>query len=89
MAPSRKSLRPSLSTTFAASSSVVAVLPPSRGKLLKVLGVWFGIAAVIGNTIAAGIVAAQRHIAALLPNSRTLYAMSTDGLFLCGCIAGE
>jgi basic amino acid/polyamine antiporter, APA family len=69
MAPSRKSLRPSLSTTFEASSSVVAVLPPSRGKLLKVLGIWFGIAAAIGNTIAAGIVAAQGYIAALLPNT--------------------
>ena len=33
--------------------------PPNRGKLLQVLGVWFGIAAAIGNTIAAGIVAAQ------------------------------
>jgi hypothetical protein len=30
--------------------------------------VWFGIAAAIGNTIAAGIVAAQGYIAALLPN---------------------
>lgn len=29
---------------------------------------WFGIAAAIGNTIAAGIVAAQGYIAALLPN---------------------
>jgi len=30
--------------------------------------VWFGIAVAIGNTIAAGIVAAQGYIAALLPN---------------------
>jgi len=29
---------------------------------------WFGIAAAIGNTIAAGIVAAQGYIAAQLPN---------------------
>jgi len=43
------------------------MLPPSQGKLRKVLGVWFGIAAAIGNTIAAGIVAAQGHITALLP----------------------
>ena len=68
MARSRKSLRLSLSTTSEVSSSVAAVPPPSRGKLLQVLGVWFGIAAAIGNTIAAGIVAAQGYIAALLPN---------------------
>ena len=57
-----------MSTTFEPSSSAAAVRPPSRGKLLQVLGVWFGIAAAIGNTIAAGIVAAQGYIAALLPN---------------------
>jgi APA family basic amino acid/polyamine antiporter len=38
------------------------------GSLLKVLGVWFGIAAAIGNTIAAGIVRTPGDIAALLPN---------------------
>jgi basic amino acid/polyamine antiporter, APA family len=43
-------------------------LPPSRGRLLQVLGMWFGIAAAIGNTIAAGIVRAQGYIAAYLPN---------------------
>jgi APA family basic amino acid/polyamine antiporter len=57
-----------LSTSFDASSSAVASSPPGRGKLLQVLGMWFGIAAAIGNTIAAGIVAAQGYIAALLPN---------------------
>jgi basic amino acid/polyamine antiporter, APA family len=57
-----------LSTTFEPSSSVAASRPPDRGRLLQVLGVWFGIAAAIGNTIAAGIVAAQGYIAALLPN---------------------
>jgi basic amino acid/polyamine antiporter, APA family len=40
----------------------------SRGRLLQVLGMWFGIAAAIGNTIAAGIVRAQGYIAAFLPN---------------------
>jgi APA family basic amino acid/polyamine antiporter len=37
--------------------------------LLKVLGVWFGIAAAIGNTIAAGIVRTPGDIARLLPNA--------------------
>src|SRR5689334_21366111 len=41
----------------------------SRGRLLKVLGVWFGVAAAVGNTIAAGIVRAPGDIAQWLPNS--------------------
>jgi amino acid transporter len=40
----------------------------SRGKLLQVLGMWFGIAAAVGNTIAAGIVRTPGDIAKLLPN---------------------
>ncbi len=36
--------------------------------MLKVLGVWFGIAAAVGNTIAAGIVRAPGDIAQWLPN---------------------
>src|ERR1700686_3549371 len=39
-----------------------------RGRLLKVLGMWFGISAAVGNTIAAGIVRAPGDIAAWLPN---------------------
>jgi APA family basic amino acid/polyamine antiporter len=46
----------------------VASEPPGRGRLLQVLGVWFGIAAAIGNTIAAGIVRTPGDIAKLLPN---------------------
>ncbi len=57
-----------MSTTFDASSSSEAARPPGRGRLLQVLGMWFGIAAAIGNTIAAGIVTAQGFIATLLPN---------------------
>ncbi len=41
----------------------------SRGRLLQILGVWFGIAAAIGNTIAAGIVRTPGNIAAGLPNA--------------------
>jgi APA family basic amino acid/polyamine antiporter len=57
-----------LSTSFDASSSAVASRPPDRGRLLQVLGMWFGIAAAIGNTIAAGIVRTPGDIARLLPN---------------------
>ena len=42
--------------------------PPSTGRLLRVLGVWFGIAAAVGNAIAAGIVRTPGDIARLLPN---------------------
>src|SRR5882762_2370811 len=68
MAPSGKPLRPSLSTTFEPSSSPTASRPASSGKLLQVLGMWFGIAAAIGNTIAAGIVRSPGDIAQWLPN---------------------
>src|SRR6266852_3029849 len=39
-----------------------------RGRLLKVLGMWFGITAAVGNTIAAGIVRAHGDLAQWLPN---------------------
>jgi len=41
----------------------------SRGRLLQVLGVWFGIAVAIGNAIAAGIVRTPGEIAESLPNA--------------------
>jgi APA family basic amino acid/polyamine antiporter len=43
-------------------------LPPATGRLLKVLGMWFGMAAAIGNAIAAGIVRTPGDIAKNLPN---------------------
>lgn len=50
--------------------SIVELQKPAlrTGKLLQVLGIWFGIAAAIGNTIAAGIVRTPGDIAKLLPN---------------------
>jgi basic amino acid/polyamine antiporter, APA family len=42
--------------------------PVATGKLLKVLGMWFGMAAAIGNTISAGIVRTPGEVAGLLPN---------------------
>jgi APA family basic amino acid/polyamine antiporter len=41
----------------------------SRGRLLQVLGVWFGVAVAIGNAIAAGIVRTPGDIAKMLPNA--------------------
>jgi len=56
-----------LSNTIPATPTA-PLLVQSRGKLLQILGVWFGIAAAIGNTIAAGIVAAPGYIAQEVPN---------------------
>jgi len=61
-----------LSSTPGASASSGTLDSPSasrnRGRLLKVLGMWFGISAAVGNTIAAGIVRAPGDIAQWLPN---------------------
>jgi basic amino acid/polyamine antiporter, APA family len=51
----------------------------SRGGLLKVLGVWFGIAAAVGNTIAAGIVRAPGDIAQWLPNAYLFFGVWVVG----------
>jgi basic amino acid/polyamine antiporter, APA family len=57
-----------LSETAAASPIAAPGQKLSRGRLLQVLGVWFGIAAAIGNAIAAGIVRTPGEIAQGLPN---------------------
>ena len=49
------------------SSLASSTQPYSRGRLLKVLGMWFGMAAAIGNTIAAGIVYTPGDVARQLP----------------------
>ena len=63
---------PDLSSTASASASSdtfdAVAAPRVRGRLLKVLGMWFGISAAVGNTIAAGIVRAPGDIAQWLPN---------------------
>ena len=51
----------------------------NRGRLLQVLGMWFGIAAAIGNTIAAGIVRTPGNVAQQLPHA---------WLFLCVWVLG-
>jgi basic amino acid/polyamine antiporter, APA family len=54
-------------------------LPPGRGRLLQVLGVAFGLAVIIGNTIMIGILRTPGEVAARLP---------TPGLFLGVWLAG-
>jgi APA family basic amino acid/polyamine antiporter len=55
-------------TTTTASLQTGSTVARSGGGLLKVLGMWFGIAAAVGNTIAAGIVRSPGDIAQWLPN---------------------
>jgi basic amino acid/polyamine antiporter, APA family len=57
-----------LSTTADSSSNTQSETPQSRGRLLQVLGVWFGISAAVGNAIAAGIVYTPGQIGQSLPN---------------------
>jgi len=57
-----------LSTTADASSTEHSATVPNRGRLLQVLGVWFGIAAAVGNAIAAGIVYTPGQIGQSLPH---------------------
>lgn len=45
-----------------------AAATPSRGRLLQVLGVAFGVAVIVGNTIGSGILRTPGTVAALLPN---------------------
>ena len=55
--------------TSEASSLGITGVTKGRGRLLQVLGVWFGISAAIGNAISAGIVRTPGDIARGLPNA--------------------
>lgn len=61
------------------ASALAASQPRSYGHLLKVLGMWFGIAAAVGNTIAAGIVRAPGDIAQWLPNPVLFFSVWVVG----------
>jgi len=52
-----------------------------RGALLQILGVGFGIAVAVGNTISAGIVRTPGDIAARLPNRWLFFAVWFGGAF--------
>jgi APA family basic amino acid/polyamine antiporter len=51
------------------TSATPASATSGHGKLLQVLGMWFGIAVAIGNSIGAGIVRTPGDIAKMLPNA--------------------
>jgi len=70
MAANLASLETSHCLKISEASSKIRALPAGgRGRLLQVLGMWFGMAAAIGNTIAAGIVRTPGDVARLLPNA--------------------
>ncbi|MGB6595858.1 MAG: APC family permease [Candidatus Acidiferrum sp.] len=76
-------------TTDGSSTSgigTVAEAARNRGKLLQVLGVWFGVAAAIGNSIGAGIVRTPGDIAQILPRTWLFLGVwVVGGLYaLCG-----
>ncbi|HET6932164.1 MAG TPA: amino acid permease, partial [Candidatus Acidoferrum sp.] len=52
-----------------------------KGKLLQVLGVGFGIAVAVGNSISVGIVRTPGSIAAILPNAWLFLAVWIGGAF--------
>ena len=56
--------------------------PGSKGRLLQVLGIWFGIAAIVGNSIGAGIMRTPSEVARQLPTtSGYLIAWVIGGLY--------
>ncbi len=69
---------PSGSASSGALNSIASAAR-GRGRLLKVLGMWFGISAAIGNTIAAGIVRAPGDIAQWLPNVYLFFGVWVAG----------
>ena len=56
-----------------------AAAVPRRGRLLQVLGVAFGVAIIVGNTIGSGILRTPGTVAGLLPSR---------GMFLLAWLAG-
>jgi basic amino acid/polyamine antiporter, APA family len=69
-------------TSGGPSTSSVAAAPiiaRSRGRLLQVLGVWFGVSAAIGNSIGAGIVRTPGDIAQILPRMWIFLAVWVAG----------
>ena len=68
---------------LATKSSSVEARHAGHGRLITTLGVGFGIAVAIGNTIGAGIVRTPGEIAALLPSTWLFFAAwATGGIYM-------
>jgi APA family basic amino acid/polyamine antiporter len=73
---------PTAPDSLAADPPLGAIHPrKERGKLLQILGVGFGIAVAVGNTISAGIVRTPGDIAARLPNHWLFFTVWFGGAF--------
>jgi basic amino acid/polyamine antiporter, APA family len=72
-------LSPAPDTGISAESIPLAKPRLDRGKLRQVLGVGFGIAVAVGNSISVGIVRTPGSIAALLPNAWLFFAVWVGG----------
>ena len=72
-----------MSTSPEAAASTVSRTHPrkERGKLLQILGVGFGIAVAVGNSISAGIVRTPGDIAARLPDHWLFFSVWFAGAF--------
>ena len=57
-------------STTQATTSFSTTAPASRGRLLQILGVAFGLAVIIGNTIGVGILRTPGDVATHLPDTR-------------------
>jgi basic amino acid/polyamine antiporter, APA family len=57
-------------STTPAAASISSIAPASRGRLLQILGVAFGLAVIIGNTIGVGILRTPGDVATQLPDTR-------------------
>lgn len=57
-------------STTQAATSLSTTAPASRGRLLQILGVAFGLAVIIGNTIGVGILRTPGDVATHLPDAR-------------------
>jgi basic amino acid/polyamine antiporter, APA family len=82
MAPNLIPSRPTLATptdSLAAARSSSPTSGKSKGSLLQILGVGFGIAVAVGNTISAGIVRTPGDIAARLPNHWLFFSVWFGG----------
>jgi APA family basic amino acid/polyamine antiporter len=77
--PNQSDLSSTPSAPASGSAFDALAAPSSRGRLLKVLGMWFGISAAVGNTIAAGIVRAPGDIAQWLPNIYLFFGVWVAG----------
>jgi len=73
-------------STVPTTAPVAAAAPAPRGRLLQILGVAFGLAVIIGNTIGVGILRTPGDVAAHLPDTRWfLGAWLLGGLYALLC----